>query len=95
ASARACLSPMAGDDAVIPVFSSGQWAGTVQKTHEALGSDDLIFLSGGGILGHPDGPKAGVESLREAWAAVAAGEEVTERAKRSPALARAFAFFGK
>jgi ribulose-bisphosphate carboxylase large chain len=49
ASARACLTPMAGGDAVMPVFSSGQWAGTVPSTFTALGTEDLIFLSGWGI----------------------------------------------
>src|SRR5690606_30499452 len=68
ASARACLTPMFGDDAVLPVFSSGQWAGQAPDTYQALGSVDLLYLAGGGIMAHPDGPAAGVASLRAAWA---------------------------
>jgi ribulose-bisphosphate carboxylase large chain len=94
ASARACLAPMAGGDAVMPVFSSGQWAGTVPPTFAALGSEDLIFLSGGGILGHPDGPAAGVQSIRDAWEAAAAGVPLPEFARTRPALAQALAFYG-
>jgi ribulose-bisphosphate carboxylase large chain len=94
ASARACLAPMAGDDAVMPVFSSGQWAGTVPATFAGLGSEDLIFLSGGGILGHPDGPAAGVQSIRDAWDAAAAGIPLPEFARDRPALAHALAFYG-
>jgi ribulose-bisphosphate carboxylase large chain len=93
-SARACLAPMAGDDAVMPVFSSGQWAGTVPPTFAALGSDNLIFLSGGGILGHPDGAAAGVQSIRDAWDATAAGVPLSEFARARPALAQALAFYG-
>jgi ribulose-bisphosphate carboxylase large chain len=93
-SARACLAPMAGDDAVMPVFSSGQWAGTVPPTFAALGSDDLIFLSGGGILGHPDGAAAGVQSIRDAWEAATAGVPLPEFARSRPALAQALAFYG-
>jgi ribulose-bisphosphate carboxylase large chain len=93
-SARACLAPMAGGDAVMPVFSSGQWAGTVPPTFDALGTDDLIFLSGGGILGHPDGAAAGVQSIRDAWEAAAAGVPLPEFARGRPALAQALAFYG-
>ena len=55
----------------------------------ALGTDDLIHAAGGGILAHPQGPRAGVESLREAWEAARAGEAIEARAARSPALAAA------
>jgi ribulose-bisphosphate carboxylase large chain len=94
ASARACLQPLAGGDAVMPVFSSGQWAGTVPATFEAVGSDDLIFLSGGGILGHPDGAAAGVQSIRDAWEAARSGVTLPVHARSHPALASALAFYG-
>jgi ribulose-bisphosphate carboxylase large chain len=70
-SAKACLTPLFEDAAYLamPVFSSGQSAKQAGKTFEALGSTDLIFAAGGGILAHPEGPAAGVASLREAWAA--------------------------
>src|SRR5690606_37915327 len=63
-SARDCYANLAAglDDAVLPAFSSGQWAGTVPATWRAVGNDDLLFMSGGGILAHPDGPAAGVAS---------------------------------
>ena len=38
------------------------------------------MLAGGGIAAHPDGPGAGVRSLRQAWAAAAASRPVTEAA---------------
>jgi ribulose-bisphosphate carboxylase large chain len=96
-SARDTLSPLTDgiDDRVLPAFSNGQWAGTVPATWDSIGSNDLLFMSGGGILAHPDGPAAGVASLQQAWDAVQRGETLAERALRAPELQRAIAFFGK
>lgn len=94
ASARACLSEMSEGDAAMPVFSNGQWAGTVRPTFDAINSSDVIFLSGGGILAHPDGAAAGVASLRQAWDAARAGIALEEYAKDAPELRRAIAFYG-
>ena len=94
ASARACLRPIVGDDPILPVFSSGQTVATVEPTWRALGGIDLMFLAGGGILGHPDGPAAGVASLRAAWDAAVAGIPVAQHARQHPALAAALARFG-
>jgi len=92
--ARAVLTPMADDDAVMPVFSNGQWAGTVRPTFDAIHSSDVIFLSGGGILAHPDGAAAGVASLRQAWDAARAGIALEDYARQAPELQRAIAFYG-
>ena len=98
--ARGCLAPVAaGDDgasdAVMPAFSSGQWAGTIPTTFRGLGTGDFIFLSGGGILAHPEGPRAGVDSLRQAWEAARAGIELETYAEGAPALRCALEFFGR
>ena len=74
-SARAALSPLFADRPCIamPVFSSGQSAAQAAPTWRALGSTDLIFAAGGGILAHPGGPAAGVTELRAAWDAAMSG----------------------
>jgi len=95
ASALACMQPFAGTRPIMPVFSSGQTAAQPPATYEALGSTDLIFLAGGGIIGHPSGPKAGVQSLVEAWQAAVAGLPIDRYAASHPALAEALAAFGK
>lgn len=97
ASARDCYTPLADglDDRVLPAFSSGQWAGTVPATWAAIQSEDLLFMSGGGILAHPGGPAAGVASIRQAWAAARAGMTLADCARQAPELAEALAFFGK
>jgi ribulose-bisphosphate carboxylase large chain len=91
ASARACLTPMFADKPCIamPVFSSGQSAKQAPGTYAALGSTDLIYAAGGGIMAHPDGPAAGVASLREAWEAATSGVPLADYAKDRPALAKA------
>ena len=91
--ARDCLRPIAPGDAVMPVFSSGQWAGTLPATFREVGTADIMFLSGGGILAHPDGPRAGVASLRQAWDAVSGGIDLDAAAQNSPELRRALDFF--
>jgi ribulose-bisphosphate carboxylase large chain len=96
-SARDCSTPLAEglDDRVLPAFSSGQWAGTVPATFDAIGSTDLLFMSGGGVLAHPDGPAAGVRSVRQAWEAAQSRTPLHEHAKHAPELRAALAFFGE
>ncbi len=96
ASARSLLTPMfEGKPCVaMPVFSSGQSAAQVWDTYAALGTPDLIYAAGGGIMGHPGGPAAGVKALREAWDAALAGEAAAARAAQSPELAAALGKFG-
>ncbi len=85
ASAKECLTPMfdaAGRGCeVMPVFSSGQTVRQAADTFRALGSTDLIFACGGGIMAHPKGIAAGVRSLREAWDAAVAGIPLADYAK--------------
>lgn len=90
-SARACLAPMFAEKpcTVMPVFSSGQSARQVHATYAGLQSTDLIMTAGGGIMAHPDGPAAGVRSLREAWNAAIAGIPLDEHARTHPELGRA------
>lgn len=77
ASARECLAPMfpaphPGCE-IMPVFSSGQTAAQAPDTYKALGSTDLIYACGGGLVAHPSGIAAGVRSLHQAWEAAVAG----------------------
>jgi ribulose-bisphosphate carboxylase large chain len=95
ASARACQTPIVDeDDVVMPVFSSGQWAGQAPDTYEALGNADLMYLAGGGIMGHPDGPAAGVAHLKQGWEAAIAGVPLEEYAEDHEELRRAIEQYG-
>ena len=95
--ARACLQPLSPDgpdDRVMPAFSSGQWAGTLPGTVAAAQGPDFMFMCGGGILAHPNGPAAGIASLHEAYQTLMAGQSIAEGAKTRTELAAAIDFFG-
>jgi ribulose-bisphosphate carboxylase large chain len=84
-SARACLTPMFPGPGrgceVVPVFSSGQTVRQVADTYTGLGSTDLIFAAGGGLMAHPSGPAAGVRAIRQAWEAAVAGVPIERHAE--------------
>ena len=96
ASARSLLSPLSAADpsVTMPVFSSGQSALQAFGTWAALGTSDLIHAAGGGIMAHPGGPAAGVQSMQDAWGAAMAGWSLEEAALDSPALAAAVRTYG-
>ncbi|MBX3582722.1 MAG: ribulose 1,5-bisphosphate carboxylase [Rhizobiaceae bacterium] len=97
ASAQECLTPMFAredrPDTVMPVFSSAQSAVQAEETYRRLGTTDLIYCCGGGIIGHPHGVEAGVRSIHEAWQAAREGIPATEYARAHPALAAALDSF--
>jgi ribulose-bisphosphate carboxylase large chain len=98
ASARECLTPMFRTPGrgceIMPVFSSGQWAGQAPETWRRLGSTDLIYACGGGIMAHPGGVAAGVLSIRQAWEAAISGQPLEEYARQHPELEQALKRFG-
>lgn len=94
ASAKSCQARFAGVQPLMPVFSSGQWAGQAPDLFQKLGSTDLMHLAGGGILGHPDGIAAGVASMRAGWEAAVSGVSLEAYARNHPALQKALAQFG-
>jgi ribulose-bisphosphate carboxylase large chain len=98
ASARACLTPMfpppAAGCEIMPVFSSGQSARQAPDTYNALGTTDLIYACGGGILGHPMGVAAGVRSLQQAWEAAVQSIPLASYANTNPELKSALELFG-
>jgi len=98
ASARECLTPMFAPPnkgcEVMPVFSSGQSAKQAPGTYAALGSTDLIFAAGGGIMAHPQGPSAGVRSLQQAWEAAVESIDLAKHAENHAELRAALGAFG-
>lgn len=99
ASARECLTPMFDVPGrgcqIMPVFSSGQSAGRAFDTWRVLGSTDLIFACGGGIVAHPGGAAAGVLSVRQAWQSALEGLTCDEACARFPELQQAVEKFGQ
>ncbi|MGY2680702.1 ribulose-bisphosphate carboxylase large subunit family protein [Pseudomonas tolaasii] len=93
-SAQSCLKTFAGIRPVMPVFSSGQWAIQAPDLFNKLQSVDLMHLAGGGIIGHPGGIGAGVESMRQGWEAASQGIPLQTYAVTKPELAAALVKFG-
>jgi ribulose-bisphosphate carboxylase large chain len=94
-SAQSCLAPWAQVPELMPVFSSGQWAGQAPDLFEQLKSVDLMHLAGGGIIGHPDGIAAGVSSMKQGWEAASLGMGLQEYAVTHEPLRRALQHFGQ
>ncbi|NND05845.1 MAG: ribulose 1,5-bisphosphate carboxylase [Saprospiraceae bacterium] len=92
-SIRSCLAPFADLRSPMPVLSSGQWAGQTVDTFAAIDSTDLMYLCGGGIVGHPAGMEAGVKSIIQGWEAALSGKSLEEYAKDHVELEEALAFF--
>lgn len=94
-SIKALLTPDPAGGRALPVLSSGQWGGQAPDTYRLTGTVDLMYLAGGGIQGHPDGPAAGVRGIRQAWEAAMQGIPLETYAEAHPELRRALERFGK
>jgi ribulose-bisphosphate carboxylase large chain len=93
-SIESCLKPMLGS-AVLPVISSGQWGGQACETYRRTHTVDVLYMAGGGIMAHPDGPAAGVRSLRKWWEAAVEGLTLEQAATKYPELKKSVEKFGK
>jgi len=92
-SMAACRAPFLSG-AILPVVSSGQWGGQAPETFRRTKTTDLLYMAGGGIMAHPDGPAAGVQFLRKWWEAAVEGLTAEQAAKKYPELAKSVAKFG-
>jgi ribulose-bisphosphate carboxylase large chain len=86
-------SPGAGAP-ILPVVSSGQWGGQACETYRRTKTVDLLYMAGGGIMAHPDGPAAGVRSLRKWWEAAVEGLTLEQAAAKYPELKKSVEKFG-
>jgi ribulose-bisphosphate carboxylase large chain len=93
-SIESCLNPMLGST-VLPVISSGQWGGQACETFRRTKTVDLLYMAGGGIMAHPDGPAAGVRSLQKWWAAAVEGLTMEQATVKYPELKKSVEKFGK
>lgn len=94
-SIEACLKPLLGGFSVLPVVSSGQWGGQAPETYRRTKTVDLLYMAGGGIMAHLDGPAGGVVALQQAWEGAVEGLSVAEVAAKYPEFGRSVTVFGK
>ncbi len=77
-----------------PVSSGGLHPGNLDVVISALGSD-IVLQIGGGVVGHPDGPRSGAKAVRQALEAIEGGIPLEEYAKKHVELARALEKWGR
>ena len=83
------------NDRPLPVAGSGQWGGQAPETYARTGgTQDLLYLCGGGVVSHPGGPAAGVRAVKQAWEAAVAGVPLDVYARDHRELAQSIAKFG-
>jgi ribulose-bisphosphate carboxylase large chain len=90
------VSPSAGREPgkpILPVISSGQWGGQACETYRRTKTVDVLYMAGGGIMAHPDGPAAGVRSLRKWWEAAVEGLAMEQAVEKYPELRKSFEKF--
>lgn len=92
-SVKSCLTPDNNGRRILPVMGSGAWAGLAPLTYQTLQSFDLLFLCGGGILGHPGGLAAGVKSVQQGWEAAMQNIELNKYAETHKELKQALEYF--
>ncbi len=85
--------PMHHIKPAMPVSSGGLHPGILQPVVEALGKD-IVVQVGGGVIGHPDGPRAGALAVRQALEALSKGVPLEEYSKTHRELARALEKWG-
>lgn len=91
---QACLEPMGAIAPALPVPGGSDWAGTLEGIYRRLGTVDFGFVPGRGVFGHPDGPAAGAESVRQAWEGISRGVSLADQSARHDSLRRAVLHFG-
>jgi ribulose-bisphosphate carboxylase large chain len=92
-SIEACLRPAPAGARLMPVVSSGQWGGQAPQTFARTRTLDLLYLAGGGIMAHPQGPRGGVAAIRQSWEAAVAGVPLTQAAQHHQELRQQLAKF--
>ena len=93
-SIESCLKPLLGGMSILPVVSSGQWGGQATETFRRTKTVDLLYMAGGGIMAHPNGPAAGVRSLQKWWAAAVEGLTMDQAVVKYPELKKSVEKFG-
>ncbi|WP_460024677.1 type III ribulose-bisphosphate carboxylase [Infirmifilum sp. SLHALR2] len=85
--------PFSGIKPAFPVSSGGLHPGTLPEVISKMGTD-IVIQVGGGVVGHPDGPRAGAAAARQAIDAALQGISLEDYARSHRELARALEKWG-
>lgn len=78
----------------MPVISSGQWGGQAPETYQRAGTQDVLYVAGGGIMAHPLGPAGGLRAIQQAWQAAVNGRSLEEMSLEHEELRLSMEKFG-
>jgi ribulose-bisphosphate carboxylase large chain len=87
-----CHMPLKGIPQSMIAVGGGMHAGTL-AIHADLFGHNFAYLCGGGVCGHPDGARAGGQSIRQAWDAYSLGIPLEKYRKKHKSLDRALSAF--
>lgn len=93
-SIESCLIPLFDTKTILPVVSSGQWGGQAFETYRRTHTTDLLYMAGGGIMAHTDGPAGGVVALQQAWEGAVNGLTLEQAAQQYPEFGKSVQKFG-
>lgn len=93
ATVQACLEPMGPIAPALPIPGGSDWAGTLPLIYQQVDTLDFGFISGRGVFGHPQGARAGAQSIVDAWEATRQNIPLQHYAETHPALAQALKAF--
>ena len=94
ASIESIRRPLWGGYHAMPVISSGQWGGQAPETLQRTGTQDVLYVAGGGIMAHPSGPAAGLRGIQQAWEAAVQGIALEQYATTHQELRQTLEKFG-
>ena len=77
----------------MPVVSGGSTVRHARPTYETLGTTDVIYVCGAGIMAHPGGIEEGVRGIHEAWEAAVLNIDIARYAEGRSALRRALEYW--
>ena len=87
-----CREPMSSMKTSLIAVGGGMHAGTM-GIHADMFGPDFAYLCGGGVCGHPDGARAGGQSIRQSWEAWSQKIPLEKYRKGHKALDRALTAF--
>ena len=90
---RALTSKVNGLKEIIPILSGGMHPGNIAWNIKHIGAN-VIIQAGSGVMGHPDGPRAGGKAMRDVVEGLINGQTTLEISRKSKELRRALEKWG-
>ncbi|MEK7466067.1 MAG: RuBisCO large subunit C-terminal-like domain-containing protein [Planctomycetota bacterium] len=94
ANIESCRRPLGTIAPALPVPGGSSRPADLPAALRLCGGTDFGMVPGRAVFNHPDGPRAGAKSFRQAWEAVCRGRSLAEHAISAAELAKSLTEFG-